>query len=176
NDSYNKGKLQYNFTLLPEGQLTGLTPSDVGRQVRDAFYGAVAIRQLRGTNEIEVRVKLPLHERQQHHTLEDLIIQTPEGMEVPLHDVANAELSEAFSTLSRRNGRRVINVGMDVEPQSALNQVSAAMKAEILPQLRAEYPGLTWSFRGSEAEMREPTRVLWSGFAMAMFVIYSLLA
>lgn len=176
NDSYNKGKLQYNFTVLPEGQLLGFTPSDIGRQVRDAFYGAVAMRQLRGTNEIEVRVKLPLAERQQHHTLEDLIIQTPNGTEVPLHDVANAELSEAFASLSRRNGRRVINVGMDVEPQSAINQVSAVMKEEILPQMRQEYPGLTWSFRGSEAEMRESTRVLWSGFGMAMFVIYSLLA
>jgi len=176
NDSYNKGKLQYNFTLLPEGRLTGLTPEDVGRQVRDAFYGAVAMRQLRGTNEIEVRVKLPLEERQQQYTLDNLILRTPTGAEVPLHDVADAELSEAFSSLSRRNGRRVINVGMDVEPQSAINRVSAAMKEEVLPQMRDEFPGLTWSFRGSEAEMRESTRVLWSGFAMAMFVIYSLLA
>ncbi|WP_246434643.1 efflux RND transporter permease subunit [Teredinibacter haidensis] len=176
NDNYNTGKLQYNFTMLPEGQLLGLSPANVGRQVRDAFYGAVALRQLRGTNEIEVRVKLPLAERQQQHTLDNLIIRTPDNREVPLHDVANAELSEAFSSLSRRNGRRVINVGMDVEPQSAINRVSAAMNERILPQLREDYPGVTWSFRGSEAEMRESTRVLWGGFSMAMFIIYSLLA
>lgn len=176
NDNYEKGKLQYNFTLLTEGRLTGLTPADVGRQVRDAFYGAVAMRQLRGTNEIEVRVKLPLEQRQTHYTLENLIIQTPDGTEVPLQDVAHAELAEAFNSLSRRNGRRVINVGMDVEPQSAINQVSAAMNSKVLPQLRAEFPGLTWTFRGSEQEMRESTAVLWSGFSMAMFVIYSLLA
>ncbi|MDO3386851.1 efflux RND transporter permease subunit [Gilvimarinus sp. SDUM040013] len=176
NDNYNKGKLQYNFTLRPEGELLGLTPTEVGRQVRDAFYGAVAIRQLRGTNEIEVRVKLPLEERRQQHTLDDLIIRTPSGTEVPLYDVAEPHLAEAFSSLSRRNGRRVINVGMDVEPQSALGQVSVAMKEQVLPQLRAEYPGLTWTFRGSESEMRESTQVLWGGFGMAMFVIYSLLA
>lgn len=176
NDSYNKGKLQYNFSLKPEGELLGLTPSDVGRQVRDAFYGSVALRQLRGTNEIEVRVKLPLEERQQHSTLENLIILTPDNQEVPLKDVVDSDLGEAFSSLSRRNGRRVINVGMDVEPQSALNRVSSVMKSEVLPQMREEFPGLTWSFRGSEAEMRESTTVLWSGFAMAMFVIYSLLA
>jgi len=176
NDNFNKGKLQYNFTLLPEGEATGLTPTSVGRQVRDAFYGAVALRQLRGTNEIEVRVKLPLKERQQQYTLDNLIVRTPANQEVPLHDVANAELSEAFSSLSRRNGRRVINVGMDVEPQSAINRVSAVMNEEVLPQLRKDYPGITWSFRGSEAEMRESTHVLWSGFGMAMFIIYSLLA
>ena len=176
NDNYNTGKLQYNFTLLPEGVLLGLTPELVGRQVRDAFYGAVAMRQLRGTNEIEVRVKLPLADRQDHSTLENLILSTPNGVEVPLKDVAKLEAGEAFSSLSRRNGLRVINVGMDVEPQNALTRISAAMKTEVLPQLRAEIPGLNWSFRGSDAQMREATQVLWSGFSMAMFVIYALLA
>lgn len=176
NDNFNRGKLQYNFTLKPEAEVLGLNANDVGRQIRNAFYGAVAIRQLRGTNEIEVRVKFPKEERQALYTLENLIIKSPSGTEVPLADVVNFNLGEAFSSLSRRNGLRVINVGMDVEPQNALNQVSSEMKAEILPQLREEFPGLTWSFRGSEAEMRESTQVLWSGFAMAMFVIYALLA
>lgn len=176
NDNYNKGKQQYNFTLLPEAQLLGLTPEEVGRQVRDAFYGAVAMRQLRGTNEVEVRVKLPLAERQDHNTLENLILRTAAGLEVPLKDVAHIEAGEAFSSLSRRNGLRVINVGMDVEPQNALTRISAAMNEQVLPNLRAEFPGLTWSFRGSDAQMRESTQVLWSGFAMAMFVIYALLA
>jgi multidrug efflux pump subunit AcrB len=63
NDNYNMGKVQLGFELLPEGRNLGLTPSDVGQQVRDAFYGALAMRQLRGINEIEVRVKLPLEER-----------------------------------------------------------------------------------------------------------------
>lgn len=176
NDNYNKGKLQYNFTLLPEAYLLGFTPENIGRQVRNAFYGAVAMRQLRGTNEVEVRVKLPLDARQRHSTLENLIIRTPSGVEVPLMDVVEANLGEAFSTLNRRNGLRVINVGMDVEPQNALSRVSDTMKQEILPELRQKYPGLTWSFRGSESEMRESTDVLWGGFSLAMFVIYSLLA
>ncbi|MBX2857579.1 MAG: efflux RND transporter permease subunit [Cellvibrionaceae bacterium] len=176
NDSYNKGKLQFNLSMLPQGELLGFTPSDVGRQLRNAFFGAVAMRQLRGTNEIEVRVKLPLAERQQQYTMENLVIQSPNGAEVPLLEVAHADLGEAFSSLSRRNGRRVINVGMDVEPQSAINQVMSAMNQEVLPQLRAEFPGLTWSYRGTEAEMRESTQVLMNGFAAAMFVIYALLA
>ncbi|MFC3192616.1 efflux RND transporter permease subunit [Marinicella sediminis] len=176
NDNYNKGKQQYSFTLLPEARLLGLTADMVGRQIRNAFFGAVAIRQLRGTNEIEVRVKLPLKERQDHQTLDQLLIRTPGGSEVPLTDIAVLNSGEAFSSLSRRNGLRVINVGMDVEPQNALSRVSAAMKEQVLPELRAEFPGLNWSFRGSDAQMRESTQVLWAGFAMAMFVIYALLA
>src|SRR5690606_39803475 len=33
-----------------------------------------------------------------------------------------------------------------------------------------------WSFKGNQADMRESTRTLWGGFALALGVIYSLLA
>ncbi|NNJ72614.1 MAG: efflux RND transporter permease subunit, partial [Enterobacterales bacterium] len=176
NDSYNPGKMQYNFTMLPEGEALGLTPDEIGRQVRDAFYGAVALRQLRGTNEVEVRVKLPRSERQQQSTLDNFIIITPDGKEVPLGDAAQVTLGDAFSSLERRNGRRIISVGMDVVPAGAVNQVLDAVNQDVLPELQQEFPGITWTFRGTTAEMQESTQVLWSGFAMAMFAIYSLLA
>ena len=176
NDSYNPGKMQYNFTMLPEGEALGLTPDEIGRQVRDAFYGAVALRQLRGTNEVEVRVKLPRSERQQQSTLDNFIIITPDGKEVPLGDAAQVTLGDAFSSLERRNGRRIISVGMDVMPAGAVNQVLDAINQDVLPELQQEFPGITWTFRGTTAEMQESTQVLWSGFAMAMFAIYSLLA
>lgn len=176
NDSYNAGKMQYDFQILAEGEALGLTPETIGRQVRDAFYGAIALRQLRGTNEVEVRVKLPKQERQQQSTLDNFIITTPDGREVPLMDVAKVQLGSAYSSLERRDGRRVISVGLDVEPAGAVNQVLDAINMDVLPQLLQDYPGITWSFRGTQAEMRESTQVLWSGFAMAMFVVYSLLA
>jgi multidrug efflux pump subunit AcrB len=46
----------------------------------------------------------------------------------------------------------------------------------VLPGLRANYPGLTWSFEGGNAEMREAMSALWGWFGLAMFVIYALLA
>ena len=176
NDSYRPGKKQLDFTLLPAGEALGLTPDYVGRQIRDAFYGAVALRQLRGTNEVEVRVKLPRAEREEQSTLDNFVLITPSGGEVPLMDVVELNEAESYSSLDRRDGRRVITVGMDVEPAGAVNQVLDAINQEVLPQLLNEYPGLTWTFRGSQAEMRESTSTLWIGFSMAMFVIYSLLA
>ncbi len=175
-DNYNKGKPQLDFKLLPEGRNLGLTPSDVGQQLRDAFYGALAMRQLRGTNEIEVRVKLPLEERKDIHHLQDLILQTPSGIEVPLMDVVKVEEREAFTSINRRDGRRVITVSMDVEPSNAVTRVLESIQQEILPQLRADFPGITWSFQGSQAEMRESTSALWGGFALALLVMYALLA
>jgi len=176
NDNYESGKSQFDFKLLPEGRQLGLTSEYIGRQVRDAFFGALAMRQLRGTSEIEVRVKLPLEERRNIQSLEDLVIQTPMGMEVPLMDVVEIVEGEAFTSINRRDGRRVVSVGMDVEPKSAISTVIQSIENEELPLLRADFPGITWSFEGSQAEMRESTQVLWGGFALAMMIIYALLA
>ncbi len=176
NDNYNKGKLQYDFKLLPEGRSLGFTPTDVGQQVRNAFFGALAIRQLRGNNEVEVRVKLPHEERKDLYNLEDFLIRTPDSVEVPLLDVVTVEEREAFTSINRRDGRRVVSVGMDVEPASAVAQVIESLQQEVLPQLRADFPGITWSFEGSQSDMRESIQSLWGGFGLAMMIIYALLA
>ncbi len=176
NDDYDKGKDQFDIRLLPEGRALGLTPDDVGRQLRGAFYGDLALRLLRGTDEVEVRVKLPEAERRDIHALEDLVIRTQTGTEVPLLDVVEIDRGEAFSTINRRDGRRVVSVSMDVDPKRAVGQVIDAFQQEELPRLRGDFPGLTWTFEGSDAEMREAIRSLWTGFAFAMAIIYALLA
>ncbi|GGF24916.1 efflux RND transporter permease subunit [Echinicola rosea] len=175
-DNYNKGKIQYDFKLLPQGRNLGLTSSEVGRQVRNAFFGALAMRQLRGNDEVEIRVKLPLEERKDIRNLEDFIIRTDEGIEVPLMDVVEVVQKEAFTSINRRDGRRVVNVGMDVEPSNAVSRVLASINETVLPQLRADFPGLTWTFEGSQADMRESTDSLWGTFTMALLLIYALLA
>lgn len=175
-DNYNKGKIQYDFKLLPQGRNLGLTSDEIGRQVRDGFFGALAMRQLRGMNEIEVRVKLPLEERKDIKNLEDFLIRTSDGIEVPLMDVVEVEQREAFTSINRRDGRRVVNVGMDVEPANSVSRVLASMQEEVLPQLRSDFPGTTWTFEGSQADMRESTNTLKAGFSIAMLLIYALLA
>jgi multidrug efflux pump subunit AcrB len=175
-EDYEKGKMQFDFELLPEGRNLGLTPAEVGQQVRDAFYGALAMRQIRGTDEIEVRVKLPQPDRKDLQSFDDLVIRTPDGVEVPLLDVVKVNRSEAYASINRRDGRRVVNVSLDVEPKREVTRVMQAIRSETLPQLRADYPGLTWTFIGSQAEMRDSTAALWGGFILAMSVVYALLA
>ncbi len=175
-DNYNKGKAQYDFELKPAGRALGLTDELLGEQLRGAFFGSLALRLLRGTNEVEVRVKLPEDQREDLHHLEDLVVQTPSGAEVPLLDVAELKKNISFSRINRRDGRRAIRVSMDVEPKRAIAQVIAAINSEALPELRRDYPGITWGFEGSDAEMRRATSALWGYYGMALAVIYSLLA
>ncbi|MDZ7685847.1 MAG: efflux RND transporter permease subunit [Gammaproteobacteria bacterium] len=177
NDNYEDGKPQLDFTLLPEGRALGLTPVEVGRQLRGSFYGAIALRYLRGTNEIEVRVKLPEEQREDIRTLEDFMVSTPDGVEVALADIVQHRTRRGLHARSiAGTDAGVINVGTDVEPPSAVGQVLAALNQDVLPQLQADFPGVTWTYEGTQAELRESTTALWGGFALAMFAVYALLA
>jgi multidrug efflux pump subunit AcrB len=175
-DSFRTGKRQLDLTLRDEGRLLGLQPGDAGRQLRAALFGTRAMRQLRGTNEVEVRVTLPEHQREDLATLEQLRLRTPTGAEVPLLDVAEVTPTTAFTSLDRRAGRRVITVSMDVEPKRAMSSVVSAIEEEVLPELRGRFPGLTWTFQGTQAEMRESTQSLYATFGLALLGIYGLLA
>jgi multidrug efflux pump subunit AcrB len=50
------------------------------------------------------------------------------------------------------------------------------MKADTLPRLARDYPGLSYDFEGRQADMRESMASLIGGFVIAMIVIYALLA
>ena len=176
NDSYERGSARLDFTLNARGESLGLTPDEVGRQVRASFQGIDAVRFLRGPNEVRVRVKLPDEEQDSAYFAEGLMIRTPSGGEAPLSDIADITEGSTFRSIDRRQGRRVITVDMDVNPTSEISRMITTMRREVLPRLVQEYPGLTWSFQGQQVEMRESLNVLFGGLALALFTIYALLA
>ncbi len=170
------GKPQIDFMLKPEGRSLGLTSMDVARQVRHAYYGAEAIRQQRGRNEIKVMMRLPEAERETEFSLESMIIRTPAGTEVPLREVVKMERGRAYTTINRRNGRRTITVSGNVTPKSKAPQVLDDMKKSALPQLIQNHSGLTYSFEGRQADQRESVGGLLKGLLGAIVLIYVILA
>jgi len=175
-DGYTPGKRQFNYKISPAGYSLGLTAADVARQVRNAFYGAEALRQQRGRNEVRVYVSRPKSERVSEHDLEQLLIRTPSGQDVPLRQVAEAEQGRAYTSITRREGRRTVSVTANVEPRSETNQVKATLVAEVMPRLQRDYPSLSWGFQGRQADMSESISSLLLGFVFAMMGIYVLLA
>lgn len=175
-DGTSSGKRQYDFQIKPEGQSLGLTSSDVARQVRNAFSGAEALRQQRGRNEVTVRVRLPEAERSSEYAIENLTIRTPDGMFVPLLEVAEITRGRAYAGINRRNARRTVTVSAGVEPLDETTQVMTTLNRSIMPQLVQDFPGLTYGYEGRQASMKESASGLFIGFGMALMVIYFLLA
>ena len=176
NDGFQPGKPQFDLRMKSEGKALGLTAMEVGRQVRDAFYGARAIRQLRGRNEVDVRVKLPESQRNSEYYFEEFMVRTPGGVFVPLQDVADARRGRAYVTIDRRNGRRVVQVTADATPSSRAGEVLGDLKVGALPALMEKYPELNYGFEGIRADISESMSSLQVTFIMAMLAIYAMLA
>ncbi|HEO70053.1 MAG TPA: efflux RND transporter permease subunit, partial [Candidatus Hydrogenedentes bacterium] len=154
-DGFQPGKQQLDFTLKPEGKSLGLTPREVARQMRSSLYGAEVLRQQRGRNEVKVMVRLPLDERSSEETIHDLLIRTPAGGYVPFREIAEIKRGRAYTTIDRRNGRRVIQVSADITPRSKAGEVLADLRENVLPDVLRAYPGLSYSFEGHQADIRE---------------------
>jgi multidrug efflux pump subunit AcrB len=175
-DGYTPGKEQLDFNLNPQGKALGLTARDVARQIRSSFYGTRVLRQQRGRNEVTVTVRLPEDERISEYNIEEMVIQTPAGIFVPLRDVIEIERGRAFTTIKRRDGRRVIQVKADVNDRSRAGEVESALAEVELPALVTRYPGLQYSFEGRAADTRESMGSLKIGFTLAMILIFAMLA
>lgn len=176
NDGFQPGKPQIDFQVNAEGKSLGLTAQEVARQVRSAFYGAEAMRQQRGRNEVKIMARLPKAERVSEFTLEQLILRTPAGIEVPLREVVEMQRGNAYTAITRREGRRAVQVEAEVTPRSRAVEVLAAVEENDLPGILRRYPGLSYSFEGRQAEMRDSMSGLWTGFAVALIIVFALLA
>ena len=175
-DGFAPGKQQLDFQIKPEARSLGLRSREVARQVRHAYYGAEALRQQRGRDEIKVMVRLPKDERVSEYNLEEMILRTPAGNEIPLRSAVSIQRGRAYTDINRRNGRRIVSVEADVRPRSQAGQVLASLKAETLPSLQEKYPGLAYSFEGHQADQRESMQSLMRGLLAALVVIFAMLA
>jgi multidrug efflux pump subunit AcrB len=176
-DDQEAGKRELQLDLLPEARTLGLTLDDLARQVRAAYFGEEAVRVQRGRDEVRVYVRLPEDERNAMGDLNDYRIRTPQGGSVPLYEVATLTTGTAPTSINRRDGRRVIAVTADVnEAVVTGTEVTSQLRAEVIPRLQSEHPGLRVSFEGEQRDQSETMAALARYFPLALFIIYALLA
>ena len=109
------GKQQWIFSLTPEGRSVGLTTAEVGRQLRGAYDGQRIQILSDQQSELEVRVILPEHERNDLASLGQFPIKTPAGHMLPLASVATWEGNRGINIIRHHSGQRTIKVSGDVD-------------------------------------------------------------
>ena len=176
-DSFRSGKRELKLSILPSGEALGLSLGDLARQVRQAFYGEEAQRIQRGRDDVRVMVRYTQEERRTLAALDTMRIRTPDGSEVPFATVAKADLGRGFSTIKRSQSQRVVNVTADVDrTQITANEVIADLNRGAMQALMAPYPRVSFGLEGQSADQAESVQAFLPLFALAMFVIFALLA
>jgi multidrug efflux pump subunit AcrB len=168
---------QLNFQVKPSGRSLGITAQELGEQIRHAFYGAEALRQPRGRDEVRIMVKLPDEDRRSMSGLEELLILVPGGGEIPLGEAAEIDRTSAPVRIERVDGSRVVDVTANVTPGvNNGNRILSTFEREDVPELFRKYPGLRYTFEGEQREQRESIDRLSWGLAAAILAIYAIMA
>ena len=176
-DSFSAGKDEIKLNLLPEAQNYGITMASLARQVRQAFYGDEVQRVQRGRDEVKVFLRYPKDERVSLNNLEQMNVRVGNNIEVPLGQVAQGELSSGYSTITRTDRKRSISITADVDLSEAnANEILAKFETEHVAPILRDYPAVNYSFEGEQREQRDTLSSLFKNFALALFIVYVLLA
>ena len=176
-NSASAGGREIKLSIKPEAEALGLTISDLGRQVRQAFYGEEAQRIQRGKDELRVMVRYPLEDRRSIADLENMRIRTPAGDEVPFESVADVSFGKSYSSIVRLNRNRTVTVSADVDPTIVEPGKFVEMLGnDYIPGLLANYPGVSYGLEGSSQEEVEFQENLKRASIAALCLIYALIA
>jgi multidrug efflux pump subunit AcrB len=177
NDNFSNGNQEIQLKLLPEGEVMGLSLSDLAQQVRYAFYGYEAQRILRDKEEVKVMVRYPKNERRSIGHLERMHISTPDGSAVPLSQIATFDMNDSYASITRIDNMRAITISADadktkVEP----SKIAYEVFDEFTESLAKQYPNVKLALFGDSEEEGKTLIGLAQGAVMALFVIYALMA
>jgi multidrug efflux pump subunit AcrB len=176
-DSFREGKRELELRLRPGAETLGLSVDDLGRQVRQAFYGEEVQRIARNGEDVKVMVRYPEAGRRSLGDVESLRIRTSSGDAVPMSVVAEVTPAYGPTSIRRADGARVVNVVADVDLSvTSAREVLEDIEGRFLPEVLSAYPGVTYALEGEQREERESLRGLGRNSLFALLAIFTLLA
>jgi len=145
--------------------------------VRAGFYGDEVQRVQRGQDEVKVMVRFPRDERDSVGYLDNMRIRTPSGGRVPFSAVAEVEITESPLFIQRFDRERAVLLTAEVDKDLAEpEKITADILQQELPQVLSQFPGVRSRLSGSGRTASEVQGKLISGAALALFLIYALMA
>ena len=169
------GKPELVMELLPRGAALGFTIDEVGRQVRNAFDGAIPRRFARGDDEVTIRVSRTSRDKG-GDKLRNFELKGPTGDFVPLVEIVSLREKQGFSAIQRQDGKTIVSITADLDTDLKTTEDAVAeLEAGDMPKVLARM-GLDYAFGGRAEERKKAFADLGVGIAVALMVIYIILA
>lgn len=176
-DTYSEGKRELKIQLKDNARALGINASDLGRQVRNAFFGAEVQRVQRDKEDVKIMVRYPREERQSMGDLENMRIVSPTGARIPIAEVAEIEMGTGYPAITRLDRKRIVRIQAEADKASiSTEEIGRVVYDEILPELLKRYPSVTPAMGGEAKDFEESKPVLIGGSLLVVVLIYMLLA
>ncbi|MEX1369286.1 MAG: efflux RND transporter permease subunit [Nannocystaceae bacterium] len=151
----------------------GLDVRMVAERIRDQVQGAEATRYTRGDRKIPVRVRLANIEEATVAELRELVVNPGLGRPVPLHAVADIEVSRGPNEIRRIGQQRVGVVTANVEGAAlgaVVDRIALALDDFDPPE------GVTTAVTGQSQEWDTSSRSLYLALGLSIFLVYVIMA
>lgn len=153
--------------------LVGLTTNSVATSVSNAVQGDIATSFVDEGIEFEVLVELDPRQKAASTDLEEIQIQTPDGVWMPLSNLARIERYTGPTNVTRIDQERVIEVYTEL---SDIDLKAATAEARTLLN-EIQWPdGYRYALAGSAEEQAESFNFLMIAFAIAGILTYMVMA
>ena len=151
----------------------GLSTAQVGQIVSTSILGSVVTRFRDRGDEYDVRVQLDKPYRQNKEDLENILIMTPSGRQVPLRSIASVEYSKSPQEITREDQERFVSINIDIKGRNlrkVTNQVMRVIKQTPIPNdFRIE-------LGGTAEDMQESFMYLGLAMLVAILLTYMVMA
>lgn len=169
------GKPELTMQLKDRGAALGFTIEDVGRQLRNAFEGAIPRRFAEGDDEITIRVSKIMRSNGTA-ALRNFELKSPAGEFVPLAEVVSITDRQGFAAIERIDGKATVSVTADLDTKvNTTEQAIAELEASDIQAIVDRF-GISYKYSGRDQERREAFADLQIGALIALAVIYIVLA
>lgn len=170
------GKWEFQFAVKDSAIATGVTETDLGETVRNAYFGAEAMRLQRGRHEVKLMVRYPEEERRSLVNFREIRVRDASGAERPIEEVAEITLKRGFSEINRVNQKRSITITADIDEATAnADLITNELQNEFMPKLLAAYPNVQVRWEGQREQSQESVGSLKVGFGVALLAMFVLL-
>ncbi len=112
----------------------GLNIQDINRVVNTAFAGQSSGLVYEDEKRFELVVRLAGENRQELEDVQNLLIPTPQGTQIPLYQVADVSIQESVNQIQRDDAKRRIIVGFNVgnrDVQSIVSDLQTQIEKQI---------------------------------------------
>jgi cobalt-zinc-cadmium resistance protein CzcA len=151
----------------------GLNVSDINRVVNTAFAGQVAGQVYEGEKRFDMVVRLEGDARKNISDVQNLLVPTKQGTQIPLSFVAGIEEIEGVNQIQRENTKRRIIVGFNVGGRD-VQSIVTELKQKVEQQLKLQ-KGYTIVYGGSFENMTAAKSRLSIVVPIALLLIFLLL-
>lgn len=161
--SYNRNTIaQYNLNI-----------SDINKVVNTAFAGQTAGIVFEGEKRFDVVVRLKGELKRDLKDVQNLLIPTPLGTQVPLHQLANVQITEGPNQIQREDAKRKIIVGFNVKGRDVQSIVNE-LQAKVEKQMKFS-AGYYTTYGGAFENLNAAKKRLWIAVPLSLLLIFLLL-